>query len=173
MLLGGRFSFARRRPLYSTCSMNLSGGWPLARMRAAAPGVMEASATRILGSNCRGLELALLQLGQEAPVQGFGVGQQKHCQAVQVDAELIAQYIGCVGQFRRYFREWHLDLLSATRGKALGLAALGALPTGLGIGDWGCRHGLRQPHAGLAGITRLDSEADQRPNPGPASAILP
>ena len=121
-LLGGRFSLARRRPLYSTCSMNLSGGWPLARMRAAAPGVMEASATRILGSNCRGLELAALQLREETPIERFGVRQQKHRQAMQVDAKLIAEYIGGVGQFRRYFREWHLDLLSASRGKALGFS---------------------------------------------------
>ena len=102
-------------------------------MRAAAPGVMAASATRILGfANAGGSQLALFQLGQEAPVERFGVRQQEHRQPVQVDAELIAEYIGCVGQFRRYFRERHLDLLSATRGKALGLGALKALQAGIG-----------------------------------------
>jgi hypothetical protein len=88
-----------------------------------------------------GLKVALFQLGQEAPFQGLGVRQQKHGQTMQVNAKLIAEDIGCVGQFRRYFREGHLNLLSATRGKALGLGAPAALPTpGLGIRDWGWRY---------------------------------
>ena len=74
-------------------------------MRAAAPGVMAASAMRILGSKgCRGSNLPRFQLGEETPVHRFGVRQQQHRQAVQVDAQLIAEYIGGVGQFRRYFR---------------------------------------------------------------------
>ncbi len=60
-----------------------------------------------LGLELPGLKLALFQPRQEAPVQRFGVRQEKHRQAMQVDAELIAEYIGCVGQFRRYFRQWH------------------------------------------------------------------
>ena len=62
-LLGGRFNFASRRPLYSTCSMNLSGGWPLARMRAAAPGVMRRQRRQDLGFEFPRLEVPLLQLG--------------------------------------------------------------------------------------------------------------
>ncbi len=80
------------------------------------------------GFELPGLELAALQPGQEAPVQRFGVRQQKYCQPMQVDAELIAKYIGCVSQFRRYFRAWHLALLSATRGKALGSGVLARWP---------------------------------------------
>ena len=104
MLLGGRFSLASRRPLYSTCSMNLRGGCPLARIRAAAPGVSEARAVADLGFELLGFQLPLFELGLETPVQSFHVRQQKNCQPLQVDAQLIAQYIGCVGQLRGYFR---------------------------------------------------------------------
>ena len=60
----GREIQLRQAPavVFYLLDINLSGGWPLARMRAAAPGVMEASATRILGSNCRGSNLPRFSL---------------------------------------------------------------------------------------------------------------
>ncbi len=104
MLLGGRFNLASRRPLYSTCSMNFKGGWPLARMRAAAHGVRDARAVRILVSYCRGSNLPAFQLRKESPVQSFGVGQKENCEPLQMHAQLVAEYIGGVGQLRGYFR---------------------------------------------------------------------
>ena len=50
-----------------------------------------------------GLQFALLQLCLEAPVQCFGMRQQELGQAMQVDAELVAQNVGGIGQLRRYF----------------------------------------------------------------------
>ena len=79
-----------------------------------------------------------------------------------MDAELITENIGCVSQFRRYFRERHLDWLSATRGKSFRVGeslARSHAPSGigvLGIGELALlaplAHKVRDYRRGLQGI---------------------
>jgi len=48
--------------------------------------------------------MALPEFCLETPVQRFDVRKQKNGEALQMDAELIAQDIGCVRKLGRYFR---------------------------------------------------------------------
>ena len=65
--------------------MNLSGGWPCARIRAAAPGVIAASASALLR-----LETQVPQAAEELAIDFIGVRLQQNGEPLQMHAKLVA-----------------------------------------------------------------------------------
>ena len=82
---GGKFNFASRRPLYSTCSRNACKGAPRATIRAAAPGVR---ATR--ADLCRDTKAKFLKSTQKLRIERLSMWLKELCQSAEMDSELVA-----------------------------------------------------------------------------------